>query len=658
MQQFVDRGDGGAAATGDALPAPGVEQLRPAPFLGRHAQEDRFRPLEPGFRLCRIRKGRHAGHHAKQILHRPKFSDLAELAEHVVQPEGVAADFVFERRAVEGGGGFGRLLDQAHNVAHAKDAPRQARGVHALELIGLFAGAKEMDGQAGDVAHRNGGAAAGIAVQPGQDEAGEGDGGVEALDDFNGFLAKGGVGNEEDLLRAQGVADAGELAQEGVVEVEASGGIDDDGVPGDAGGLGKRGGGEGGGVFGGAVGGDGDVEGAGERFELVDGGGALEVGGDEEGVAPVALEPGGEFGGGGGLPAALEAAEEDAEGGAGRKGRGIAQEPDEFIVEDLHHLLAGRDALEDLGAEGAGLDRLDQFAGDLEMDIRFEEGHPELAAGVGDVGLGEFAEAAEIAEDVLEAVGELVEHGIAKDRGSCRVAGRMKLGKVSTAFVLCAGLGTRLRPLTDTVPKPLLPVGGRPLLEWILEHLRAHGIERVILNTHHLAHRFEEAFPGGQWRGMPVVLRHEPVILDSGGGLKNVEDLLGGETALVYNGDILTDMPLAGLWEEHARAGHEVTLALRSRGTLTNVGVDGTGRVVDIRGARGAAVARQCQFAGIYLVEPAFLGRLPAGRAVSVIPHFLALIEEGRLGSVVEDRGRWAEIGSLESYAAVKAGVG
>ena len=90
---------------------------------------------------------------------------------------------------------------------------------------------------------------------------------------------------------------------------------------------------------------------------------------------------------------------------------------------------------------------------------------------------------------------------------------------VKTAFILGAGLGARLRPLTDTTPKPLLPVGGRPIITYAMEHLLTVGVERFIVNTHHLADLYLQVFPDGKWRGTPVIFRYEPNLLDTAGGL-------------------------------------------------------------------------------------------------------------------------------------------
>jgi len=236
----------------------------------------------------------------------------------------------------------------------------------------------------------------------------------------------------------------------------------------------------------------------------------------------------------------------------------------------------------------------------------------------------------------------------------------MKPVKIRTAFILGAGLGTRLRPLTENCPKPLLPVGGRPLITYAMDHCRSIGVERFIVNTHHCAGAYEKAFPGGSRRGMPILFRHEPVLLDTAGGLKNIEDLLEeAETILVYNGDILSDLPLERLLAAHAAGSREVTLALRSDGPLRNVCLDAKGEICDFRDLLGNPGVRRCLFTGIYMVEKRFLRRLTPGKIESVVPVFVEMIREaaGSVASVVIDGGTWEDVGDTEAYARIAAAV-
>ena len=229
---------------------------------------------------------------------------------------------------------------------------------------------------------------------------------------------------------------------------------------------------------------------------------------------------------------------------------------------------------------------------------------------------------------------------------------------IRKAFVLAAGLGTRLRPLTDQLPKPLIPVGHKPLITFAFDHLIADaGVEEFIVNTHHLADRYPIVFPDGVYRERPLHFQHEPVLLDTGGGIKNIADLLGPtpETLLVYNGDILTDLPIRPAIEHHRVSGNEVTLVLRSRQGPRHIAWDpASGRILDIRNRLGTGAPESYAFSCVYLVEPAFLNRIPAGEIVSVIPIFLDMIRQGSaLGGVLIDEGDWRDLGTRQEYLRV-----
>ncbi|MEE9912907.1 MAG: nucleotidyltransferase family protein [Deltaproteobacteria bacterium] len=224
---------------------------------------------------------------------------------------------------------------------------------------------------------------------------------------------------------------------------------------------------------------------------------------------------------------------------------------------------------------------------------------------------------------------------------------------IHTAFILGAGLGTRLRPLTEKVPKPLLSIAGRPIITYAMEHLKNAGIQRFIINTHHCAGKYQEVFPDGRWQGIPITFRHEPVLLDTAGGIKNIEDLLGyDERLIVYNGDIITNLPLAPLVDRHFELRTQVTLALRSHGPLTNVNIDSRGFICDMRNSLHHPGVQSCLFAGVYIMETAFLKQLTAGKIESIV---LPLVESIRqnprsVGGMVRDEGFWYDLGTIEEY--------
>jgi len=227
------------------------------------------------------------------------------------------------------------------------------------------------------------------------------------------------------------------------------------------------------------------------------------------------------------------------------------------------------------------------------------------------------------------------------------------------AFVLGAGLGTRLRPLTDVLPKPLIPVVNRSLITWAFDALLQGGAAEFIVNTHHLAEAWPRAFPHANWRGHRITFVHEhPVVLETGGGIANIAALVRDDSFWVFNGDILTDLPLAEAARIHRENNHLATLILRSGGPNPNVTFDpGTGKVRDLRQALGTKPDRMYQFTGIYVVNPDFLDFLRPVQE-SVVPAFLrAIVEQDRLGGVVIDEGDWWDLGDQDAYLDASAAL-
>ncbi len=216
-------------------------------------------------------------------------------------------------------------------------------------------------------------------------------------------------------------------------------------------------------------------------------------------------------------------------------------------------------------------------------------------------------------------------------------------GRIRTAFVLGAGLGTRLKPLTDVRPKPLVPIFGKPLITFAIDHLSEVGVESFVINTHHLAPQFDEAFPAGG----PISLIHEPILLETGGGIKNAEALLGTEPFVVYSGDILTDIDLDRLIEEHFRSRNDVTLALRETGLASGVTFR-DGKVSEMRGQGN------CDFANVSVWNPSIFSRIPAGEKISFVPILREwMAQGGRIGGVLLNDREWFNIGSRREYLGV-----
>ncbi len=239
------------------------------------------------------------------------------------------------------------------------------------------------------------------------------------------------------------------------------------------------------------------------------------------------------------------------------------------------------------------------------------------------------------------------------------------------AFLLGAGLGTRLRPLTSRLPKPLVPFFDRPLIRHAFDACREVGCDDFAINTHHLPAMWrDEIFgiggknwaPSGERGGngeevilgsvddLPLRLFHEPELLETGGGLRNVRHWMGNEDVLVHNGDIFSSIDLKQLIAAHRASGNVATLALRSEGTAKHLAWEaGSQRVLDIRNMLGRAPGTHV-FTGIYCIHASLLDFLPEEPVVSVISAFLRLAEQGKLGGVLLDEGLWFDLGERESY--------
>ena len=213
---------------------------------------------------------------------------------------------------------------------------------------------------------------------------------------------------------------------------------------------------------------------------------------------------------------------------------------------------------------------------------------------------------------------------------------------------MAAGLGTRLRPLTDELPKPLIPIFQKPLVTFALDHLIGVGVNRFVINTHRHPALFENFFAARAYAGFTTTLVHEPDLLETGGAIKNAESHLSNELFLTYSGDILTDVELQPLIDEHFRRGNDVTLALRHTGLASAVALRDH-RIVDISNRYG--VAGNFDFANIAVWNPSIFQRIPPRKKISFIPIIADWINQGgRIGGIALDDGNWFNIGSRKEY--------
>lgn len=228
-------------------------------------------------------------------------------------------------------------------------------------------------------------------------------------------------------------------------------------------------------------------------------------------------------------------------------------------------------------------------------------------------------------------------------------------------MVLAAGLGTRLRPLTDTQPKALIEVGGRPMVEYPLRMLAAAGVEEVVVNLHHLAEQIRTALGDGRRYGLRIRYSPEDPILDTGGAVVRARPLLGDEPFVLANCDALLDPDLAEAWKFHRERGALATLIVRSDPEADRYGsldLDSSGQVRRFLGrpARVSAALTRRMFCGVHLIEPRIFMHMPGSGAFSITRDvYLPLVESGARLFGFEHRGYWRDLGTIDSLSRARA---
>lgn len=209
------------------------------------------------------------------------------------------------------------------------------------------------------------------------------------------------------------------------------------------------------------------------------------------------------------------------------------------------------------------------------------------------------------------------------------------------AMVLAAGAGSRMGELTRTLPKPMLTVVGRPILEHILRNLARHGFTEVVLNLHHHPQVIQEHFGDGSFLGLSITYIHEESLLGTAGSARHAAHLLQGpEPFLLHYGDVLTDQDLGAMVAAHRQNNAQATLLLHQRANSNSVVVvDGAFRITHLlerpTEAQRAGVDSPWVNSGVYLLDPSVLSKIDAA-APQDFPRdvFPALIAQGRVFGV------------------------
>lgn len=215
-------------------------------------------------------------------------------------------------------------------------------------------------------------------------------------------------------------------------------------------------------------------------------------------------------------------------------------------------------------------------------------------------------------------------------------------------MILAAGRGERLRPLTESLPKPLVEVAGQPLLARHLERLARAGFRRAVINVSHLADQITARFGDGARHGMRIDWSREAVPLETAGGIAQARELLGPEPFLLVNADIWCDCDFSAL------KGHALGSTLSHLLLVPNPPHHQAGDFTLERGRVGNAPAPRYTYAGIAVLSPRLVAGIVAGQKAQLAPLWRAAAERGEVSGELY-RGLWSDVGTPERLAALEA---
>ncbi len=223
------------------------------------------------------------------------------------------------------------------------------------------------------------------------------------------------------------------------------------------------------------------------------------------------------------------------------------------------------------------------------------------------------------------------------------------------AMIMAAGVGSRLMPLTATMPKPMVPILGKPVMEYGVELLRQHGVTQIIANLHYLPDVIKSYFGDGQACGVSMHYSYEETLMGTAGGVKRNRSFLGTDTFVILSGDGLTDIDLSAMCEYHKSKGALATIALKSVDDVSKYGVviqDNEGRITAFQEKPGAEEAlSNLANTGIYIFEPEIFELIPSGIVYDFGKQlFPLLVEQGLPFYGWETNGYWSDIGSFDAY--------
>ena len=233
------------------------------------------------------------------------------------------------------------------------------------------------------------------------------------------------------------------------------------------------------------------------------------------------------------------------------------------------------------------------------------------------------------------------------------------------AMILAAGMGSRLKPLTDHIPKALVEINGKSLLQLVIERLKPFAVTEIIINVHHHGQQIVDFVVAHELFGLWIEFSRETELLDTGGGLKKAAWFFDdGAPFLVHNVDVLSDLDIFEMAKTHRQSGALATVAVRSRQTSRYLLFDEQNRLCGWRSVKdgqekivrpGVKSLKPLSFMGIHIISPEIFTFMPAQERFSIIDLYLDLAARGKsIMAYRADECRWIDLGKRESFEQVK----
>ena len=227
------------------------------------------------------------------------------------------------------------------------------------------------------------------------------------------------------------------------------------------------------------------------------------------------------------------------------------------------------------------------------------------------------------------------------------------------AMIFAAGLGTRLKPLTNSMPKALIPVNNRPMIEWLILRLIKYDIKNIIINVHHHADQIIDFLRSKNHFNINIEISHELKLLDTGGGLKKAEWFFEGEKdILIHNADAFSDIDIYKFYLEHIKNEADATLCVRKRKTRRYLLFDKKGQLV---GWKSKAENRtiwvnkkidpvdEFSFNGIHIISGKLIHKLKAENIYPIIPEYLRLARSHKINAFNTSAYNWMDLGTIKN---------